>query len=74
LGSSDEDDLHFVRLDAAADQFKIFKKIYVNFSTVFMLESLVGPKELSEVSIIGFDPICKVVMDNGYLSVKNRRN
>lgn len=72
MGSGDKDDLHFIKLDAAADQFKIFKKIYINFSTVFMLESLVGPKELSEVSIIGFDPICKVVMDNEHLSVKKQ--
>jgi anthranilate synthase component I len=72
LNSSDKNDIHFIRLDTAANQFKIFKKIYINFSTVFMLESLVGPKELSEVSIIGFDPICKVVMDNKHFSLKKR--
>jgi anthranilate synthase component 1 len=63
-------DLHLIKLDTAADQFKIFKKIYRNFDTVFMLESLVGPKELSEISIIGFDPTCKVIIDNENVCVK----
>ena len=48
--------IHIERLDTADDQFEIFKKIYYLYNRVFILESLIGPKELSEVSIIGFDP------------------
>lgn len=63
-------DLHIVKLDISADQFKIFKKIYKNFNTVFILESLVGPRELSEISIIGFDPSFKVIFGDEYVRVK----
>jgi anthranilate synthase component I len=59
-----EKDLHFVRIDVGADQFKIFKRIYKNFDTVFLLESLQGPKELSEISVIGFDPVNTVIIEN----------
>jgi anthranilate synthase component I len=38
------------------DLFEIFKQIYTNYDNVFILESLTGPKELSEFSVIGFDP------------------
>lgn len=63
-------DLHFIKLDIPADQFKIFKKIYKNFNTVFILESLVGPRELSEISVIGFDPSFEVILRNENVRVK----
>ena len=44
------------RLSTKYDQFQIFKKIYQMYDKAFILESLFGPKELSENSIIGFDP------------------
>ncbi|MGA7368802.1 MAG: chorismate-binding protein [Nitrososphaeraceae archaeon] len=62
-------DLHFVRLEVPSDQFKIFKRIYKIFDTVFLLESLQGPKELSEISIIGFDPLSKVTIENDTINV-----
>jgi anthranilate synthase component 1 len=62
-------DVHFVRLDVQADQFRLFKKIYTIYDTVFLLESLQGPRELSEVSIIGFDPTNKVIIENDRISL-----
>ncbi|MGI0043264.1 MAG: hypothetical protein ACRD47_06100, partial [Nitrososphaeraceae archaeon] len=64
-----EKDLHFVRIDVGADQFKIFKRIYKNFDTVFLLESLQGPKELSEISVIGFDPVHTIIIENNSVIV-----
>ena len=64
-------DVHFVRLDVQADQFRLFKKIYTIYDTVFLLESLQGPRELSEVSIIGFDPTNKVIIENDRISLIN---
>jgi anthranilate synthase component 1 len=61
--------LHFVRLDVPADQFEIFKRIYKIFDTAFLLESLQGPKELSEISIIGFDPLGKVTIENDRITI-----
>jgi anthranilate synthase component I len=44
------------KIDTDRDPFEIFKQIYMNYEDVFILESLTGPKELSEFSVIGFDP------------------
>jgi len=44
------------KIDTERDPFDIFKQIYANYEDVFILESLTGPKELSEFSVIGFDP------------------
>lgn len=64
LHSKRETELHFVRLDFPADQFRIFERIYKAFEIVFLLESLQGPKELSEISIIGFDPVSRITVQN----------
>ncbi|HZD34250.1 MAG TPA: anthranilate synthase component I family protein [Nitrososphaeraceae archaeon] len=64
MHSKREMELHFVRLDFPADQFRIFERIYNAFEIVFLLESLQGPKELSEISIIGFDPITRITIQN----------
>lgn len=36
---------------------------------MFLLESLQGPKELSEISIIGFDPLSRITIQNGKVTV-----
>jgi anthranilate synthase component 1 len=46
----------FVELVTKNMPFKIFKKISKKFDHCFIFESLDGPKELVESSIIGFDP------------------
>ncbi|MDQ3872758.1 MAG: chorismate-binding protein [Thermoproteota archaeon] len=43
--------------------FELFEKIYSAYERVYILESLVGPKELTEMSIIGFDPKIIVTCD-----------
>lgn len=52
-----------------ADQFRIFERIYRIFETVFLFESLQGPKELSEISIIGFDPLSRITIKNDRITV-----
>ncbi|MDQ5870024.1 MAG: anthranilate synthase component I family protein [Thermoproteota archaeon] len=47
---------HLKKLETRKNPFDLFKKIYRKFERVFILESLTGPRELSEFSIIGFDP------------------
>src|ERR1041385_3310825 len=44
------------KINTDMNPFEIFKQIYMNYEDVFILESLTGPKELSEFSVIGFDP------------------
>ena len=48
--------IHFKKLNTKKNPFDLFKKIYRKYVRVFMLESLTGPRELSEFSIVGFDP------------------
>jgi len=52
------------KIDTDKDPFEIFKRIYLNYENVFILESLTGPRELSEFSVIGFDPEFTINCDN----------
>ncbi len=52
------------KIDTDKDPFEIFKRIYLNYQNVFILESLTGPRELSEFSVIGFDPEFTINCDN----------
>ena len=45
-----------VSLDYTGTQFEIYNKISRNYSHSFLFESLTGPEELAETSIMGFDP------------------
>ena len=45
-----------VSLDYTGTQFEIYNKISRNYEYSFLFESLTGPEELSETSIMGFDP------------------
>lgn len=60
------------KLATADDQFSLFKKIYSLYDHAFILESLIGPKELAEISVIGFDPEATVVCDSRSFTVTDR--
>ena len=45
-----------ISLDYTANPFEIYNKISRNYSHSFLFESLSGPEELAETSIMGFDP------------------
>lgn len=59
------------KLHSANNPFNLFKKIYRVFDRVFIFESLTGPRELSEYSIIGFDPDMIVKCDTSKFQVTN---
>ena len=65
--------LKIEKLDTAENQFDLFRSIYSAFDKVFILESLVGPKELSEMSVIGFDPELTVTCTADKFTVRNRK-
>ena len=58
---------------ATGDQFSLFKEIYSLYDHAFILESLVGPKELAEISVIGFDPEVIVTCNFSSLVARNRQ-
>jgi anthranilate synthase component 1 len=60
------------KLVTSEDQFELFKKLYSLYDKVFILESLIGPKELAEMSVIGFDPEVTVTCDFKKFTVRDR--
>ena len=48
--------LKTIPLDYSGSQFDLYNKISRDFQYSFFFESLTGPEELSEISLIGFDP------------------
>jgi anthranilate synthase component 1 len=71
LGSSSE--LRIGKLETTENQFDLFRRLYDAYDRVFILESLVGPSELSEMSVIGFDPEFTVTCDSKTFKVLDRR-
>ena len=60
------------KLATSENQFQLFKKLYFLYERVFILESLIGPEELAEMSIIGFDPKLIVTCDPNNFKVQGR--
>jgi len=65
--------LKVVPLEYTGSQFDLYNKISRDFDYTFLYESLTGPEELSETSLIGFDPsiIVKGYSDRVVLHYKN---
>ena len=64
--------VHVRKLTTSENQFQLFKKLYFLYQRVFILESLIGPEELTEISVIGFDPKLVVTCDSNNFNVKDR--
>lgn len=73
LASLDGSQLQIQKLATSENQFELFKKLYSLYNSVFILESLIGPKELAEMSVIGFDPEITVRCDSKKFVVQNRK-
>jgi len=69
---SQKNRLRIEKIKSFEDQFGIFKRMYQRYDKVFILESLVGPKELSEFSIIGFDPELTISCDTKKFKIIDR--
>jgi anthranilate synthase component 1 len=59
----------FQRLSITETPFEFFQKLYAKYEHVFILESLTGPKEMAEMSVIGFDPMLIVTANANKLTV-----
>jgi anthranilate synthase component 1 len=64
--------IRFEKLAGTYDLFTLFKRINLHYENVFILESLEGPKELAETSIVGFDPDVKISCDTEKFKVKRK--
>ena len=65
--------LSIIPLEVTSPQFELYNKISRNYNYSFLFESLTGPKELAETSIMGFDPsiVIKGYADRIVLRDKN---
>jgi len=68
-----ESKIQIQKLATSENQFELFKKLYSLYDKVFILESLIGPKELAEMSVIGFDPEITVTCDSKKFTVRDRK-
>jgi anthranilate synthase component 1 len=69
VSNSHDFTLNKKKINTDRDPFEIFKQIYMSYDNAFILESLTGPKELSEFSVIGFDPEFTVKCDRGRFQI-----
>ena len=63
-----------ISLDYTGTQFEIYNKISRNYSNTFLFESLTGPEELAETSIMGFDPEFVVKGYYNKVTIQDRNN
>ena len=61
-----------ISLSLDGNQFEIYNKISRNYSHSFLFESLTGPEELAETSIMGFDPELIVKGYYDKVTIENR--
>ena len=61
--------LRLEEIEFLRNPFQLFKNFYNLYEKTFILESLVGPKELSEMTVIGFDPELVVTCSSTEFSV-----
>ena len=52
---------------------EIFSKLYNNYENAYILESIEGPKKLSQYSFIGFNPELTITIKNGEAVTHNKR-
>ena len=52
---------------------EIFSKLYNNYENTYILESIEGPKKLSQYSFIGFDPSVTITIKNREAVICNKR-
>ena len=67
------DNFHLEKLNSNKNPFNIFVNIYNFFNTCYIFESLSGPKELAETSIIGFDPPLTIQCNSKNFIILNKK-
>lgn len=63
------DTISVKRVSTTLPPFSIFRFIHGSYDHAFLLESLTGPREMAEVSIIGFEPYARVYSDMARLYI-----
>ncbi len=69
FGEINPDRIRFKRLFVNEKPFELYQKLQSKYKYAFILESLTGPKEMSEMSVIGFDPMLIITANEGKLAI-----
>jgi anthranilate synthase component 1 len=51
----------------------MFSQLHKRYETVYLLESLEGPKKLAQYSFIGFNPRLSITVKNGIAVTRNEK-
>ncbi len=65
--------LSFKKINFENSPLEIFSKLYKQYPTAYLLESIEGPKKLAQYSFIGFDPQLTIQVKNGIALTRNER-
>jgi anthranilate synthase component 1 len=63
--------LKIKKLSFKKSPLEIFSKLYSRYENAYMLESIEGPKKLSQYSFIGFDPALTIKIKNREAVIRN---
>ncbi len=61
------------KLSFKKSPLEIFSKLYNHYENAYILESIEGPKKLSQYSFIGFNPALTITIKNGEAVTHNKR-
>ena len=67
------DPLSFKKIPFQNSPLEIFSKLYKKYQTVYLLESIEGPKKLAQFSFIGFEPRLTIQVKNKKALTRNER-
>ncbi len=65
--------LRLRKLPFAQSPLEIFSKFYKHHENAYILESVEGPRKLSQFSFIGFSPSLTIKIKNGEVTTRNER-
>ncbi len=65
--------LKFKKISFEKAPLEIFSKLYNHYENAYILESIEGPKKLSQYSFIGFNPALTITINNGESFTHNER-
>ncbi len=65
--------LKIKKLSFKKSPLEIFSKLYNHYESAYILESIEGPKKLSQYSFIGFNPELTITIKNGEAVTHNKR-
>src|SRR5665647_607682 len=65
--------LNFKKIRFEKSPLEIFSKLYKQYATAYLLESIEGPKKLAQFSFIGFDPRLTIQIKNGKALTRNQK-